>query len=111
MDELALESHRRAHRATEAGAFAREVLPVEAGGETVTTDQGIRPDTTLEALAGLKPAFRRDGRITAGNSSQVSDGAAALLVVSGDKADELGLRAPCANRRPGRRSASIRSRC
>jgi acetyl-CoA acyltransferase len=92
MDELSLESHQRAHRATEAGSFARELLPLETGGTTVTTDQGIRPTTTLEALAGLKPAFRPDGRVTAGNSSQVSDGAAALLVMSGDKADELGVK-------------------
>ncbi|HEY1510539.1 MAG TPA: thiolase family protein [Solirubrobacteraceae bacterium] len=92
MDELSLESHQRAHRATEAGLFAREVLPIETGGTTVTADQGIRPNSTLEALAGLKPAFRPDGRVTAGNSSQVSDGAAALLVMSGDKADELGVK-------------------
>jgi acetyl-CoA acetyltransferase family protein len=92
MDELSLESHRRAHRATETGAFAREVLSIETGGSTITTDQGIRPDTTLEALASLKPVFRPDGRVTAGNSSQVSDGAAALLVMSADKADELGVK-------------------
>jgi acetyl-CoA acetyltransferase family protein len=92
MDELSLESHQRAHRATEAGSFSRELLPLQTGGTTVTTDQGIRPNTTLEALAGLKPAFRPDGRVTAGNSSQVSDGAAALLVMSGDKADELGVK-------------------
>src|SRR4029077_2482018 len=70
----------------------REVLPIETDGTTVTTDQGIRHDTTLDALAGLKPVFRPDGRVTAGNSSQVSDGAAALLVMSRDKADELGVK-------------------
>ena len=92
MDELSLASHQRAHAATQAGSFVREVLPIETDGTTVTTDQGIRPDTTLEALAGLKPVFRPDGRVTAGNSSQVSDGAAALLVMSREKADELGVK-------------------
>ena len=92
MDELSLASHQRAHAATQAGSFVREVLPIETDGTTVTTDQGIRPDTTLEALAGLEPVFRPDGRVTAGNSSQVSDGAAALLVMSRDKAEELGVK-------------------
>jgi acetyl-CoA acetyltransferase family protein len=92
MDAFAAESHRRAHAATIDGAFAREVMPVEAGGELLTADQGIRPATTPEILAGLKPVFRADGRVTAGNSSQVSDGAAALLVMSGQKADELGVK-------------------
>jgi acetyl-CoA acetyltransferase family protein len=93
MDEIALASHRRAHRATVEGAFAREVLPLEIDGEIVTADQGIRPDTTLEKLAALDPVFRENGRVTAGNSSQVSDGAAALLLMSADKAAELGLKA------------------
>jgi acetyl-CoA acetyltransferase family protein len=92
MDELAVESHRRAHAATESGAFRREVLPLEVGGETLTTDQGIRPDTSVEALGALRPVFRPDGRVTAGNASQVSDGAAALLLMSADKASELGVR-------------------
>lgn len=91
MDELALMSHRRAHAATEAGAFTRELLPIETGGRTLTVDQGIRPDTTLEALGALKAVFRADGRVTAGNASQVSDGAAALLVMSGEKAQALGV--------------------
>jgi acetyl-CoA acyltransferase len=92
MDALALQSQKRAHRATRDGAFAREVLPIEAGGELLTVDQGIRPDTTLEALAGLRAVFRDNGRVTAGNSSQVSDGAAALLLLSADKARKLGVR-------------------
>jgi acetyl-CoA acetyltransferase family protein len=92
MDALALASHQRAHRATVLGAFAREILPIETGDGTVTTDQGIRPDTTLEKLAALKPVFRENGRVTAGNSSQVSDGAAALLLMSAEKAAELGVR-------------------
>jgi acetyl-CoA acetyltransferase family protein len=92
MDELSLRSHLRAAEATKAGSFRREILPVAVDGEVVEADQGIRPDSTLEALASLKPAFREDGRVTAGNSSQISDGAAALLLTSREKADELGLR-------------------
>jgi acetyl-CoA acyltransferase len=92
MDQLALRSHQLAARATEQGAFARETMDVEAGGQVHSTDQGIRADTSLDALAGLKPAFRESGRVTAGNSSQVSDGAAALLIASPEKASELGLK-------------------
>lgn len=92
MDELALRSHRIAQQATVDGKFEREILPITADGETHTTDQGIRPDTSLEALAQLKPSFRRGGNITAGNSSQISDGAAALLLMSSEKADAFGLR-------------------
>ena len=93
MDAFALESHRRAAAAADGGAFDRELLPVELpDGTTVTRDQGIRPDTTLDALGGLKPVFRADGRVTAGNSSQVSDGAAAVLLCSREKAEQLGLR-------------------
>lgn len=92
MDELALRSHRLAQQATVDGKFEREILPITADGETHTTDQGIRPDTSLEALAQLKPSFRRGGNITAGNSSQISDGAAALLLMSSEKADAFGLR-------------------
>jgi acetyl-CoA acetyltransferase family protein len=91
MDEFAVRSHRRAAAATADGAFAREILPVEAGGETHTADQGIRPESTVEKLATLKPAFSADGSVTAGNSSQISDGAAALLLTSREKAGELGL--------------------
>jgi acetyl-CoA acyltransferase len=93
MDELALRSHQRAHRATSEGSFEREILPIQIGGETHTVDQGIRPGTSSEALAALAPAFRTDGRVTAGNSSQVSDGAAAILVMSEQRAAELGVRA------------------
>ena len=91
LDELAVESHRRAARATEQGWFEREIVPVQTNGSSVATDQGIRPDTTLEKLSQLKPAFKPDGRITAGNSSQISDGAAAVLLMSRAKADALGL--------------------
>jgi acetyl-CoA acetyltransferase family protein len=92
MDELALRSHRLAHRATEEGRFDREIVPIKVNGSTYATDQGIRPDTSLEALAELKPAFKPDGKVTAGNSSQISDGAAAVLVMAREKADALGLR-------------------
>jgi acetyl-CoA acyltransferase len=92
LDELALRSHQRAARATEEGKFEREMLPFKVNGDTYVADQGIRPDTSLEALAALKPVFREDGRITAGNSSQISDGAAAVLLMSREKADQLGVR-------------------
>jgi acetyl-CoA acyltransferase len=92
MDELALRSHRLAHRATEEGRFEREILPMQVNGDTYVSDQGIRPDTSLEALAELKPAFKPDGKVTAGNSSQISDGAAAVLLMARAKADALGLR-------------------
>jgi acetyl-CoA acyltransferase len=91
LDELALRSHRLAARATEEGRFERETLPFTVNGDTYVADQGIRPDTSLEALAALKPAFKPDGKITAGNSSQISDGAAAVLLMSAEKASELGL--------------------
>ena len=92
LDELALRSHRRAARATEEGKFEREIVPFQVNGDTYVADQGIRPDTSLEALASLKPVFKEDGRITAGNSSQISDGAAAVLLMSREKADQLGMR-------------------
>jgi len=91
LDELAVRSHRLAHQATEEGRFEREIVPFQTNGETRYLDQGIRPDTNLETLSQLKPAFRPDGRITAATSSQISDGAAALLLMSRDKADALGL--------------------
>src|SRR4051794_23232473 len=91
LDEFALRSHQLAARATEEGRFEREIVPFRVNGDTFVADQGIRPGTTLEALAGLKPAFREDGRVTAGNSSQISDGAAAVLLMSAEKAAELGL--------------------
>jgi acetyl-CoA acetyltransferase family protein len=93
LDELALRSHKLAHQATEEGRFEREMVAMSVNGDTFVTDQGIRPDTSLEALSQLKPVFKPDGKITAGNSSQISDGAAAVLLMSADKAKELGLRA------------------
>jgi acetyl-CoA acetyltransferase family protein len=96
LDELAYESHMRAVRATEEARFEREVIPLEVALEDGTTemmtgDEGIRPDTTPEKLATLKPAFKPDGMVTAGNSSQISDGAAGLLIMGEDTAANLGL--------------------
>src|SRR5919197_1788734 len=92
LDEIGMRSHQLAAKATEEGRFEREIVPFSVNGDTYVTDQGIRPDTNLEALAGLKPAFKPDGKITAGNSSQISDGAAAVLLMTREKADELGLK-------------------
>jgi acetyl-CoA acyltransferase len=93
LDELAVRSHKLAHQATEEGRFEREIVPFAVNGDTFVTDQGIRPDTNLERLSQLKPAFKPDGKITAGNSSQISDGAAAVLLMSAEKARDLGLTA------------------
>jgi len=95
-DAWAARSNIRAHDAWEAGRLAEEVVPVEVPqrrGDPVTVDrdEGIRPDTTPEALARLRPAFTPDGTVTAGNASQISDGGAAVVVMSEDRARELGL--------------------
>jgi acetyl-CoA acetyltransferase family protein len=90
LDELGLRSQQLAAQATEEGRFEREVVPFAVNGDTYVADQGLR-ETTLEGLAKLKPAFKEDGKITAGNSSQVSDGAAAVLLMAREKADALGL--------------------
>ena len=92
LDELAVRSHALAHQATEEGRFEREIVPYQVNGDTFVTDQGIRPGTDIEKLAALKPAFKEDGKITAGNSSQISDGAAAVLLMAREKADALGLK-------------------
>ena len=95
LDAFALESHRRAAQATDEGRFEGEILPVPVtsgdGGSVFERDEGIRRDTTAERLASLKPAFKADGVVTAGNSSQITDGAAAVLVTSEDAANRLGL--------------------
>src|SRR3712207_3711774 len=91
LDEIGLRSHRQAAQATEEGRFEREIVPFQVNGDTYVTDQGIRPETTIEKLSELKPAFKEDGRITAGNSSQISDGAAAVLLMTREKAEALGL--------------------
>ncbi len=93
MDAFAAESHQRAARATAEGRFEREIHPVMgADGEMMTKDEGIRPDSSPETLAKLKPAFLPEGRVTAGNSSQITDGSAAILIMSEEKAVALGLR-------------------
>lgn len=98
LDEFSLQSHQKAAKAQDEGAFEREIIPVEvkdAEGNMVTfdKDEGIRRDTSLEKLASLTPSFQpKDGVVTAGNASQVSDGAAGLLLMSGEKAKELGLK-------------------
>jgi acetyl-CoA acetyltransferase family protein len=95
-DRFSVESHLRAARATDEGRFEREIVPVDVAGEDGTTtfsrDEGIRPDSSLEKLGALKPAFKPDGVITAGNSSQISDGASAVLVTSEEAASRLGLK-------------------
>jgi acetyl-CoA acyltransferase len=90
-DEYALRSHRRAAAATDEGRFAEEIVPVETEDGQITEDEGIRRDTSMEALAGLPPAFAGEGTVTAGNASQVSDGAAATLVTSAAFAEDHGL--------------------
>ena len=91
LDEIGLRSQQLAAKATEEGRFEREIVPFAVNGDTYVTDQGLR-ETTLEGLAQLKPAFKEDGKITAGNSSQVSDGAAAVMLMAREKADALGLK-------------------
>ncbi|MFJ9543960.1 thiolase family protein [Streptomyces sp. NPDC101225] len=97
LDSFALESHARAAAAADAGLFADQIVPVtvtdpDGTDRQFAADEGIRRGGTLETLAKLRPAFREDGLITAGNSSQISDGAAALLIMSEEKARSLGLR-------------------
>jgi acetyl-CoA acyltransferase len=101
MDQFALESHLKAIAAQDKGSFAEEIVPLEVstttieGTTTVVFDQDecVRRDTTLEALAKLRPAFSPKGSVTAGNSSPINDGAAAVVIMSREKADELGLEA------------------
>jgi acetyl-CoA acyltransferase len=91
LDEYSAQSHERAAAAQDAGAFIDQIVPVFTDGDVVAADEGIRRGTTVEKLAGLKPAFADDGVIHAGNSSQISDGAAALLVMTAENAVQLGL--------------------
>ena len=109
-DEFAARSHQRAAEAWKNGVFDDEVVPVEIPQRkgdpvVVTTDEGVRGDTTAESLAKLRPAFSKDGTITAGSASQISDGACAVVVMSKAKAEELGLDLARRDRRPrpGRR--------
>ncbi len=96
LDEIAVDSHWRAAAATKRGDFKNEIVPLEVttkkGTQIVDTDEGIRPDTSLEALAKLRPAFVKDGVLTAGNSSQISDGAAALVLASSKAVEKYGLK-------------------
>ncbi|MGD0378997.1 MAG: thiolase family protein [Acidimicrobiales bacterium] len=98
LDAFGARSQQFAARATAEGRFEREILPLAVKddegattNEVIATDEGIRPDTTAEVLANLKPAFKPDGKVTAGNSSQISDGAAAVLIMSEEKCNALGL--------------------
>jgi acetyl-CoA C-acetyltransferase len=95
-DTIAAISHERAAAAIKKGRFAEEIVPVsvpQRKGEPIVidTDEGVRPETTLESLASLRPAFSEEGTVTAGNASQISDGAAAVIVMSPERVDELGL--------------------
>jgi acetyl-CoA acyltransferase len=97
MDSLGYESHQRAWKATEQGILQKEIAPIQGVDDegnliTVDRDQGIRPSTTLEKMGGLKPVFTDDGVTTAGNSSQITDGAAAVLVMTEETAKRLGLK-------------------
>jgi acetyl-CoA C-acetyltransferase len=96
VDEIAFVSHQRAAAATEKGTFKNEIVPLEVttkkGTQIVDTDEGIRGDTSLEALSKLRPAFVKDGVLTAGNSSQISDGAAALVLASSKAVEKYGLK-------------------
>ena len=118
MDEFALLSQQRAGASMDNGFFEREIVPVTTpDGTVVSRDDGPRPDTTLEKLAQLKPAFRPDGEVTAGNACPLNDGAAAVVVMSDTRAAELGItplarivvdrRSPASTRRSW---ASARSR-
>ena len=93
LDQFSLDSHEKAAAAQDAGAFDDQIVAIrDADGNPVTKDEGIRRGTTLEKMGQLKPAFKEDGVIHAGNSSQISDGSAALLFMSAEKAKELGLK-------------------
>lgn len=96
IDEFAFESHFKSAKATKEGKFREEIIPIEIKKKNspfiFDKDEGIREDTTIEKLAKLKPAFKEDGVLTAGNSSQISDGASALVIMAEDKADELGIK-------------------
>ena len=97
LDAFSAESHRRAAQATAEGRFDGEIVPIyvrddegNATTELMSADEGIRPDSSVATLANLKPAFKEDGKVTAGNSSQITDGASAVLIMSEEKAKELG---------------------
>ncbi len=100
LDAFSVESHLRAARATAEGRFEHEIIPIDVRGddgsptgEVMVADEGIRPNSSVEALANLKPAFLENGKVTAGNSSQITDGASAVLIMSAERAAALGYRA------------------
>lgn len=93
MEEMAVESHRKAHEAQVNGKLAPSIIPVEnAHGQIITVDEGIRPGTSMETLAGLKPCFRENGKVTAATSSQTTDASAFAVVMSSEMAEELGIK-------------------
>lgn len=99
LDTFSVKSHQNAAKATKEGRFANEIIPLavkdDKGNDTdeiVSADEGIRPDSTVETLATLKPAFKPDGKVTAGNSSQITDGASAVLIMSEERASQLNLK-------------------
>ncbi|WP_330255120.1 acetyl-CoA C-acyltransferase [Nocardia sp. NBC_00565] len=92
LDEFSLASHEKAAQAQDAGHFEGQIVPIEVDGTTISADEGIRRGGTPESMAAIRSAFQADGVITAGNSSQISDGSAALLITTSAKAAELGLR-------------------
>ena len=92
LDEFAAASHEKAAAATDSGAFAGQIVPIDVDGTPFAVDEGIRRGSSVETLAKLKPSFKPDGVIHAGNSSQISDGAAAVLFMSAEKAASLGLK-------------------
>lgn len=104
-DQLSAWSHQRAHATAESGGFDEEIVPVtiktRKGEITVTRDEGVRPDATAESLGALRPAFKKEGTITAGNSSQISDGAAAVVLTTRAHAEQKGLTILAAVRAPG----------
>lgn len=100
VDAFAMRSHELAAAALDRGAFVDEIVPVTTASETIAADEGVRRNSTVEKLATLKPAFQDDGVIHAGNSSQISDGAAALLITTPEKAADLGIQ-PLARYRAG----------
>jgi acetyl-CoA acyltransferase len=91
-DAFSVESHQRAARAREEGRFDKEIVPITTDDGVFSQDEGIRPDSSMETLAKLKPAFKEDGVITAANSSQITDGASSILIMTEEKANELGLK-------------------
>ena len=91
MDDFSLNSHQKVAKAIEENAFENELLPIELNGEKLTHDQTVRPDTNSEALASLKPVFKKDGNVTAGNASPLTDGASMIILASAEKVKELNL--------------------